>query len=226
MDSLSSRVSGAEFTLTKRGYETSEVDDFVDATAQAVRALEEELTVANAKAAKLESRLRASSDADTVVQTAFLAAAEAKSKLLQEAEARSTQIIEAAKARAEAIEMAAAQSTNGAGPALQVARTRAKELEAEAERLLEGARQEAERIIAAAEEAAQPVAETDDEILDGVDAAREELHRIMWLLRTVKQAVLTGLAAAEEATPDLELVIDDSLELADVRHSAAEHAEG
>ena len=77
-----------------------------------------------------------------------------------------------------------------------------------------------------ADEVTRDTAETDDDVLDEVDAAREELHRIMWLLRTVKRAVLTGLAAAEQAAPELELVIDDSLELADVRRDAAEHVEG
>ena len=164
MDASFSAQNTSTEPTAKRGYETTEVDDFLRATAQAVRALEEELTIANSKAAQLESRLRAGSDADTVVQTAFLAAAEAKSKLLQEAEARSAEIIAAAEARAGAIEMAAAQNTNGAGPALQGARTRAKELEAEAERLLEEARIEAERIIAAADRAARAAAATESAV--------------------------------------------------------------
>ena len=100
MDSLASRITGTEFPLVKKGYDPDAVDTFIESISKSVVGLEEELSVAKAKAAKLEDRLRSTSDADTVVQTAFLAAAEAKAKLLQEAEARGAEIIAAAEARA------------------------------------------------------------------------------------------------------------------------------
>ena len=59
-------------------------------------------------------------------------------------------------------------------------------------------------------------------IVERTDAAREELHRIMWLLKTVKQAIHTGLVAAAEEAPELQLIIDDAVELADIQVRSAE----
>ena len=44
----------------------------------------------------------------------------------------------------------------------------------------------------------------------------------MWLLKTVKQAIHTGLVAAQAEAPEIELVIDDSVDLAEIRPGPAE----
>lgn len=224
MDSLASRVTGAEFSLVKRGYDPDAVDDFIESIGKGIVALEEELSVAKAKAAKLEDRLRSTSDADTVVQTAFLAAAEAKAKLLQEAETRSDEIIAAAEAKA--AEIAAEITTEDGRPdaarAIEHARARAEEIEAQALALLEEARRKAEDLVADAQRVAAGVAvDEDDPVVMRTDEAREELHRIMWLLKTVKQAVHTGLVAAQEEAPELELVLNDQVDLGAIQPDEA-----
>ena len=215
MDSLASRVTGAEFPLVKRGYDPDAVDTFIKKTAKSIVALEEELSVAKAKAAKLEERLRSASDADTVVQTAFLAAAEAKAKLLHEAEERGAEIIAAAEAKAAEIVGGITNEDGSPDAALAIerARERAREIEGQAVALLEEARREAEGLVTDAQRVASNLGSDDDPVVARTDAAREELHRIMWLLKTVKQAVHTGLVAAEEEAPELELVLNDQVDL-------------
>lgn len=221
MDSLASRVTGAEFPLVKRGYDPNAVDTFIETISKGVVALEEELSVAKAKAAKLEERLRATSDADTVVQTAFLAAAEAKAKLLHEAEARGGEIIAAAEAKAAEIAggITAADGSPDAAVAIEHARERAREIEEQAVALLEEARREAEGLVTDAQRVASGIDLDDDPMVLRADAAREELHRIMWLLKTVKQAVHTGLVAAQEDAPELELVLNDQVDLGAIQPS-------
>ncbi|MDJ0961100.1 MAG: DivIVA domain-containing protein [Acidimicrobiia bacterium] len=224
MDSLASRVTGAEFPLVKRGYDPDAVDSFIEGISTSIVALEEELSVAKAKAVKLEERLRSTSDADTVVQTAFLAAAEAKAKLLQEAEARGAEIVAAAEAKA--AEIAADITTEDGSPdaarAIEHARARAGEIEAQALALLDEARREAETLVSDAQRVAAGIAvDDDDPVVTRTDAAREELHRIMWLLKTVKQAVHTGLVAAQEEAPELELVLNDQVDLGQIQPSEA-----
>lgn len=220
MESLSSRVGAAEFPLVKRGYDPAAVDTFVTSVVKAAAALEEELAVAKAKASQLETKLRSKSDADTVVQTAFLAAAEAKSKLLQEAEARSAQIIAAAEARAAEIDATTAASGDGSA-AMSAAREHAARIEAEATRLLQEAQHEAESILTTARSGARSDGAANGEIAERIDEAREELHRIMWLLRTVKQAVHTGLEAAQAAAPEVRLVIEDEAEISTLDSESA-----
>lgn len=229
MDSLSSRAAGTEFPLAKRGYEPDVVDAFKDSVVRDAAVLEEELAVAKAKGAQLEVRLRQTGDADTVVQTAFLAAAEAKAKLLQEAEARGAQIIAKAEEQAAQIAASGGPATDGEVRAqpMDDALANAKQIEIEAITLLEDAKREAENIIAEAQRTAlQAVGEGRDAVMERADTAREELHRLMWLLKTVKQAVLTGLVAAQEEAPELELVIDDAVDLADIRPGGTERSRG
>ena len=224
MDSLASRVTGAEFPLVKRGYDLDAVDTFLEGIGKSIVALEEELSVAKAKAVKLEDRLRSTSDADTVVQTAFLAAAEAKAKLLQEAEARGAEIIAAAEAKAAEIasDITAEDGSPDAARAIERARARAEEIEHQALALLEEARSEAEGLVTDAQRVAAGIAvDGDDPIVTRTDAAREELHRIMWLLKTVKQAVHTGLVAAQDEAPELELVLNDQVDLGAIQPNEA-----
>ena len=230
MESLSSRIAGTTFPIGKKGYEPADVDGFVADTAKAVRTLEEELTVSKAKSAQLEQRLRSTSDADTVVQTAFLAAAEAKAKLLQEAEARGAEIIAEAEAEASYIRNGGGSAArDDSNPeALEGARRKAAEIEATAVRLLEEARAEAETIVA---DAKQHITEaTTGEVHEALEArtdeAREELHRLMWLLKTVKQAIHSGLVAAQAEAPEIELILEDSVELAEIRPRAEGHTIG
>jgi cell division septum initiation protein DivIVA len=222
MDSLASRVTGAEFPLVKRGYDPDAVDTFITNTTKGIVALEEDLSVAKAKAAKLEERLRSTSDADTVVQTAFLAAAEAKAKLLHEAEERSAEIIAVAEARAAEIVggITSADASPDAAHAIERARARAEDIEEQALALLHEARREAEGLVTDAQRVAAGLGnDADDSTVARADAAREELHRIMWLLKTVKQAVHTGLVAAQDEAPELELVLNDQVDLGAIQPS-------
>jgi cell division septum initiation protein DivIVA len=160
----------------------------------------------------LEKRVQGDRDADTVVQTAFLAAAEAKAKLLQEARARADEIIASAQARAGA-------EMGDPGATVTAARAEAERMLLEARRHVEaleadiaGRRQEAEADIAAMIADARAGGGMDRGSLlaldDEIDEAREKLHRIVWLLRTLKEAVRGGIDLAETTVPELQVVLD------------------
>jgi DivIVA domain-containing protein len=214
MDPLSSRITTRAFTTVKRGYDPDEVDGHLRDVAARVASLEDELSRAHAKVVGLEKRVQGDRDADTVVQTAFLAAAEAKAKLLQEARARADEIIASAEARAGA-------AVGDPGATVTAARAEAERMLLEAQRHAEaleadiaGRRKEAEAEIAAMVADARAAGGNVDRaaletIDDEIDEAREKLHRIVWLLRTLKEAVRDGIDLAETTVPELQVVLDD-----------------
>lgn len=214
MDPLSSKITTRAFTTVKRGYDPAEVDAHLRDVAARVASLEDELSRAHAKVVGLEKRVQGDRDADTVVQTAFLAAAEAKAKLLQEARARADEIIASAEARAGA-------AVGDPGAAVTAARAEAERMLLEAQRHAEaleadiaGRRREAEAEIAAMVADARAAGGHVDRaaleaIDDEIDEAREKLHRIVWLLRTLKEAVRDGIDLAETTVPELQVVLDD-----------------
>jgi DivIVA domain-containing protein len=213
MDPLSSKITMRAFTTVKRGYDPNEVDAYLRDVAARVASIEDELSRAHTKVVGLEKRVQGDRDADTVVQTAFLAAAEAKAKLLQEARARADEIIASAEARAGA-------EMGDPGATVTAARAEAERMLAEAQRHVEALeadiarrRQEAEAEIAAMVADARAAGGGMDRgalvaIDDEIDEAREKLHRIVWLLRTLKEAVRGGIDPAETTVPELQVVLD------------------
>jgi cell division initiation protein len=222
MNPLSTKITPRSFETVKRGYDQQEVDRYLRSLTTEVEALEDELTKAKTKLATLEKRIQGDRDANTVVQTAFLAAAEAKSKLLEDAQERADQIIAAAEARARVIadSDAAAERMETPTAELESLRREAGELLAEAEQRLSGAESEARRIRARAQQEAEEIigsarrdalaalreaAATEP---TPVGDAREELHRITWMLKNLEMAVRDALTQVGASDAEFSLVLD------------------
>lgn len=224
MNPLSTTITPRTFETVKRGYDPQEVDRYLRSLTTDVEALEDELTKAKTKLGTLEKRIQGDRDADTVVQTAFLAAAEAKSKLLEDAQERADQMIAAAEARARVIANTdeAAERMETPSAELESLRREAGELLAEAEQRLAGAESEARRIRAKAQQEAEEIisAARRDALAalreaasmepSPVGDAREELHRITWMLKSLETAVRDALAQVGASDAELSLVLEDA----------------
>jgi DivIVA domain-containing protein len=218
MEPLSAQVASHEFsTIKKGGYDPSEVDAFLTDVSRSIRKLEGEIAVSGTKIAGLEKRVKANKDADKVVQTAFLAAAEAKAKMLEEAERKAAAIVRDAEARATA-------AGGGAPDAeLESVRREAEQILLEAKRRLEQSTEEATaRREAAEREAAEIVAEARRRSVTTVGgesteeqavAARAELERLVLMLRGLKRAIGEAFDHAAGSSPELEVILggDDVL---------------
>ena len=202
MDALSTQIGSHKFEIVKRGYEPATVDDYLERIGDQVAKLEDSLRSARSRITDLEHRTKDVRDANTVVRTAFLAAAESKAKLIAEAEARAAEIIADAERRA----------TSNARPAiaeeaeslLLEARRRLDESERLAVARREQAEREAAEIIATARTRAGERAPVSGS--DALEAA-DELSRLVATLGSLKEAARHGLAQAASLEADIEAAI-------------------
>ena len=215
MDSLSTRVASHEFPKVKRGYDPDEVNTYLRTLGREIGKLENELSATRTKMTSLEKRIKDNKDADTVVSTAFLAAAESKSKLLEDAELRAAHMI------AEA-EEAVANIKPPSNEELDQLRDEAEQILARARRHLAESREEADRITLAAKaeaddvlgdarrHALSAVTDSQQEAEDHVETVRAELQRLVLMLRSLKTAVREGFDYAEASSEQLRVVLGDS----------------
>lgn len=215
MDSLSTRVASHEFSKAKRGYDPDEVNTYLRSLGREIGKLEGELSATRTKMTAMEKRIKDNKDADTVVSTAFLAAAESKSKMLEDAELRAAQII------AEA-EEAAASIKPPSNEELDELRDEAEQILVRARRHLSESREEADRILLEAKteandlvgdarrHALSAVTDGQREAEDHVETVRAELQRLVLMLRSLKQAVREGFDYAEASSEQLRVVLGDS----------------
>lgn len=203
MDAMSTQIASRTFDTVKRGYDKSAVDAYLARIGDQVGKLEDELRVARKHIQQLEHRAKDVSAADTVVRTAFLAAAESKAKLIEEAEAKADQIVAAAEARA--AQVGGASGASEVESLLLEARRRLEESERAAVARREQAEREAAEIIAAAEarvaRAGAPVAD------EHASEAADELSRLVETLGSLKEAARQGLEQAASLEADIESVI-------------------
>jgi DivIVA domain-containing protein len=215
MDSLSTQVASHEFPTTKRGYDPSAVDAYLRSLGREISKLEGELSVTRTKLSALEKRLKDNKDADTVVSTAFLAAAESKRKLLEEAEQRAAQMIADAEAEVANIRPPSNEELDAlrdeAEQILNRARRHLSESREEADRTLQVAKDEAEEILTTARrEALAAVRNGQSEVEGDVVAVRDELQRLVLMLRSLKAAVREGFDYAEAGSEQLRVVLGES----------------
>lgn len=207
MDALSTRVASRKFETVKRGYDPQAVDSWLSKVGDEVAKLEDALRVARSQVDDLERRTRKVSNADTVVSTAFLAAADSKAKLIAEAEERARDIIAAAEQRAAMLAGGSGEPDRNVEEMLREAKLRLEE----SERFATARRAEAEREAAAIIEAAkQRVAETEGATPDHeADAAADELGRLVQTLGSLKEAARKGLEEVASLDADIDAVIGD-----------------
>ena len=203
MDALSTQIESRSFKIVKRGYESAAVDSYLEKIGDQVAKLEDSLRVARSRIADLEHRTKDVGDADTVVRTAFLAAAESKAKLIAEAQARADEIISDARFAAAAV------SGPGAAEEAQSLLLEAQRRLDESERLAMARREEAEREAAEILATARTRVATSATEPSGQDAseAADELSRLVETLGSLKKAARSGLEQAASLEADIEAVI-------------------
>ena len=215
MDSLSTRVASQEFPTAKRGYDPAAVDAYLSSLGREISKLEGELSATRTKLVALEKRIKDNKDADTVVSTAFLAAAESKRKLLEDAEQRAAQMIADAEAAVANIKPPSNEELDGlrdeAEQILNRARRHLAESRDEANRMLLEAKEEADEILGEARRSAlSAVRDGQSEMEGDVDAVRDELQRLVLMLRSLKAAVREGFDYAEAGSEQLRVVFGES----------------
>lgn len=216
MQPLSSAIEAREFETVRRGgYDADQVDEFMrHVTARALE-LEEQITAAHSKINALQRQIDGTKEAESAVGIAFLAAADAKHHLIEDAEKRATEIIDRARRESETIrapdpEMLAMRSE--AKKILEEAKRRYESADTEAEDLLRAARKQAERTVAEARrDAIAAIEESKRDAQEWLDEARNEHQRLSLMLRGLKSAVREMLEEAEDSRPPIRLVLEDEI---------------
>lgn len=191
MDALSTQIASRKFDSARKGYDPRAVDGYLQKVGALVAKLEDELRVTRSRIDALERQTRDVRDADTVVQTAFLAAADSKAKLMAEAESKAAEIVAEAESRAARM----LKSAGGGGEAAAVLAA-AKRTLARSEEEAETRRKQAEREAAEIIEAARLRAVTVDRPQADTGAAGEELQRLMSTLGALREAARDDLSRA------------------------------
>ncbi len=215
MDDLAQRIATKTFDLSRRGYDTAEVDAFLAELDEAVAAMAESLRQERLHAADLQRRLAFHGEASDDVESAYLAAAAAKQKMLDEAEARATEIIRAAEAEAERLLAAPRheldQARKDAEKLLLEANARLESATADAEAARHEAAEtrraaETERadIVAAAErDAATIIDEARREALDVVNRSRADIDELLAAAKAEHDELVAHLDALKAAVADM-----------------------
>ena len=207
MDTLSMQIASRRFDTVKRGYDQRTVDTYLSKLGDQVATLEDALRAARSHVETLEHRTRDVRDADTVVKTAFLAAAEAKAKLIEEGRAKAAEIIAEAEKSAVMIR-AAGESSDEAESMLREARLRVEESQRDAVIRREEAEREAAAIISAAK--ARVSAADSPYSGSGSAAAADELESLVATLGALKEAAREGLEQTASLEADIAAAVGES----------------
>ena len=146
MDSLAASVEGRSFEVSRRGYDRRQVDRFLADTAASVALLEDNLRDTLIHNRELERRRAGNREAEDSVESAYVAAAEAKHKLLSDAEDRAALMLRDA-------EIEASQLLSEPRASAEQARKDAEGLLLQAQARLDAANAEAADLADAAEAA-------------------------------------------------------------------------
>ena len=146
MDSLAESVERRSFDVGRRGYDRAQVDAFLAEMAAAIAILEENLRDTLIYNRESERRRAGSREAEDSVESAYVAAAEAKQKLLSDAEERAALMLRDA-------EIQSARLLPEPRAADEQARRDAEGLLLQAQARLDAANEEAASVLAEAEAA-------------------------------------------------------------------------
>lgn len=213
MDQLSTKLTSQSFTtLKKGGYDPDEVHEYLDRLSHDVARVEEQLAIERTRVGELEKRIKGDQDAETVVQTAFLAAAEVKAKMLQDAETRAAEIISSAEQTAGggagSIDAAAAAAARQeAQSILMTAKQKLEESEIEANRRVADANEQAEQILALARRRALTTVGSEGR---DVEEARAELQRLVFMIRSLKSLISDSFAQADSTDTHLKGMLNEA----------------
>lgn len=168
MDSLKESVERQSFDVERRGYDRDQVDRFLKELTASIATIEEDLRDALIQKRELERRRVGKTEVEDSVESAYVAAAEAKHKLLSDAEERASLMLRDAEIETAKL-LAQPQAT------AEKARKDAEGLLLQAQARLDAAVEEAEAIRAEAESVR---ADATQLVEAEVATAREEGDRI------------------------------------------------
>jgi DivIVA domain-containing protein len=179
MQSLADQIRGREFARSRRGFDTDDVGQFLEKLAADVDELEANLRKEGVRANALERKIQAPLQAEGNVEAAFLAAAESKQHLLDEAQDRAEEMILQARTEAtrlvEVPKMEAIRAQEESTAILLQAKERLESAAREAASIEERARSESTQLEAeSAERGRRAVEESDRRAQETIDAARHE----------------------------------------------------
>ena len=179
MQSLTDQIRGREFARARRGFDEDEVADFLAKLADEVFELEADLRKEGVRANALERKIQAPLKAEVNVEAAFLAAAESKQQLLDEAQDRAEEMISNARGEVarlvEVPKMEALRAQEESTAVLLQAKERLESASREAASIEERARSESTQLEAeSAERGRRTVEEADRRAQETIDAARHE----------------------------------------------------
>jgi DivIVA domain-containing protein len=222
METLSAAIEAREFDRVKKGgYDEGQVDRFMARAAGEALALERKVATAHAKIQTLERYLGETRDMEDAVGAAFVAAADVKNRIIDEAERRAEEILDQARAEASDLSRPHAELEKRfreVDELMAGARAARREADEEAERLLDAARARAERVIAEArQDALTAMADTKKEAEDWIHRTRAEHQRVALMLRGLKAAVRDMLDEAAERSEAIGLVLGEDKPPASVR---------
>lgn len=210
---LWTEIEQAQFTLAVRGYDRTEVDEFIDAMVDAVREVEDKNSALHAKVKVLEAEVANSRRTSSSVEHAFLEAVEKKQLMLADAERRANEILERAESHAasspaaieaEALrEQASLMLEQASGMLTDAERESAmirSKAAAEGEGAVTAIKAEAERMLAAAEAEAAAI----------VAGAEQQHDRLAAALRLLQDAVAEMLATGAERHEVIKVVLGEA----------------
>lgn len=209
---LSDKLVEAEFEQVRRGYDPIAVTSFLNKLSEQARLLESEVANANARVNALERRLGENESNKSQVSAAFVAAADAKQSLLEDAQRQAKRIIEKAQEQAHALgspHVDVEHSRREVADLLLQAQRKVAAAEQEAARIVEAAKTEAENLTARTRsQALSAVTESKTEAERLLAEAENEYRRVSLMLRGLKSAVRETIERGELEHEEFRVVLN------------------
>ena len=240
MKSVATAIDAVEFESVRRGYEPGAVDGFLASLRTQVTTLEDELRGARVKVASLEKTIAGIAEREAAAESAYVAASDAKQKLLEEAEAKAAEIIRDAAATsgddeaAEHLRREAEQILLQAKKQLKAAERERAAAESQSETIVREAEHRADELVAAAKDegrsivtearrvALETVAGSQRDAEDLLAATRSEQAQIVAHLQALKRAVADMLATGRESNEHIRVVLGDGAVVTEAESGDAE----
>jgi len=211
---LSDQLRESDFEVVRRGYDPIAVASFLNKLSEQARQLEAALANANARVNALDRRLEERASNKNQVSAAFVAAADAKQALLEDAERQANRIIEKARDKASRLSGPhedVEQSRLQVAELMLQAKRRLATAEAEAAEITEAAREQAESVTTRSRTDALAAIEGSKQEAEQLLAdAENEYRRVSLMLRGLKSAVREMIRAGESSHEEIAVVLADT----------------
>ena len=211
---LSDQLGETDFEVVRRGYDPIAVTSFLNKLSEQARLLEAEVANANARVNALDRRLEERASNTSQVSAAFVAAADAKQALLEDAERQASRILE--KARDQAARLSdphedVEQSRLQVAELMLQAKRRLADAEAEAAKITEAAKSQAEDVTTRSRtEALAAIQGSKHEAEQLLEHAQNEYRRVSLMLRGLKSAVREMITDGEATHDQIRVVLDEA----------------